>query len=65
MKEKKTVKMRKYQRRIARAAMEREGIVRYCRRWGTKKQAKSFFAINWKEYAKRGLKKRRRFTKNK
>ena len=65
MKEQKTVKMRKYQRKITRAAMEQEGILRFCRRSGNRKQNKSFFAANWKKYAKRGLKKRRRLTKNK
>lgn len=61
MKEKKTVPMRKYQRRRARAVMEREGV-RHATSRGRSHSGKketSYFAQNWKEAARCILKRKR------
>ena len=63
MKEKKTVSMRKYQRRRARAVMEREGV-RHMNQHGRGrgndgKPSVSYFALNWKEAARCILKRKR------
>ena len=62
MKEKKTVRMRKYQRRRARAVMEREGVRGMNRRQRDKsgnRKYVSYFALNWKDAAKITLRKKR------
>ena len=61
MKEKKTVRMRKYQRRRARAVMEREGVRGINRHDRSTNRAKltSYFAQNWKKAAKITLRKKR------
>lgn len=62
MKEKqKTVHMRKYQRRRARAVLDREGVRgmnRHARNVNRAK-LKSYFALNWKKAAKITLRKKR------
>ena len=62
MKEKKTVRMRKYQRRRARAVMEREGVRGMNRHNRNTNRAKltSYFALNWKKAAKIIPKKKKR-----
>ena len=61
MKEKKTVRMRKYQRRRARAVMEREGVRGINRHDRSTNRTKltSYFAQNWKTAAKITLRKKR------
>ena len=61
MKEKKTVRMRKYQRSRARAVIEREGVRGMNRHNRTTNRAKltSYFALNWKEAAKCRLRKKK------
>ena len=61
MKEKKTVRMRKYQRKRARAVMEREGVRGMNRhnRNANREKLTSYFALNWKEAAKITLRKKR------
>ena len=61
MKEKNTVRMRKYQRRRARAVMEREGVRGINRHDRSTNRAKltSYFAQNWKKAAKITLRKKR------
>ena len=61
MKEKKTVRMRKYQRRRARAVMERQGRRQINRHERSHKgeRLNSYFALNWKDDAKTILWKKR------
>ena len=59
--EQKTVRMRKYQRSMAKAVMEREGVCHKNRRGYGPDGAKadSYFAKNWKESAKCILKRKK------
>ena len=66
-KERKPVRMRKYQRQRARAVMEREGIRRMNSRDqtdGVKERMQSYFALNWKKEA-RFIPKKKTAQKNK
>ena len=61
MKEKKTVRMRKYQRSRAKAVMERKGRRQVCRHERSRKgeRLNSYFALNWRDDAKTILRKKR------
>ena len=62
IKDRKPVRMRKYQRSRAKAVMEREGIRRVNSRSqsdGNKARLQSYFALHWKKAAKITLKKKK------